>query len=432
MKRNTNAQLRQRDTIASTVVVSKRQGYLLSSVLILIALSSGAQVVTLEEAIEVVSRQNPMLTPFETRAQALSISAEGAKSWMAPMVGVGTFMTPYPGQEVMDMDKGSVMVSVEQQIPSAGRLNATSKYLASQANIQRAARLRQLNLLRTETRMTYFRWLVSEKRRGVLKEDLQHLELMQKLAEVRYPYNQGSLGEIYKLTGKIAEANNKIDLNESDIREARSRLLSLMNLPDNNSLLIDTTTVIAPATLSDSAGLYARRSDILELNQRIHATELGRSAQLAQGKPEIKLRFDHMQPLGDGMPKQFTAMAMVSIPIAPWSSRMYKSEARAMEYDIQAMKEERVAIMNEYSGRLTGMSHKLQAMQKQLLGYRQSILPALEKNFQTTLLAYEENRAQLTMVLDGWEALNMMEFAYFEKLESYYTLIADYEKELEL
>jgi hypothetical protein len=31
----------------------------------------------------------------------LDTYAEGAKSWMAPMVGVGTFMTPYPKQTLM-------------------------------------------------------------------------------------------------------------------------------------------------------------------------------------------------------------------------------------------------------------------------------------------------------------------------------------------
>ena len=65
------------------------------------------------------------------------------------------------------------------------------------------------------------------------------------------------------------------------------------------------------------------------------------------------------------------------------------------------------------------------------MGYRQTIIPALEKNFRTSLLAYEENRGQLAMVLDGWEALNMIQLEYFEKLEAFYKMVAEYEKELE-
>jgi cobalt-zinc-cadmium efflux system outer membrane protein len=392
-----------------------------------------AQVMTLDETIETIARNNPMLKQYESKAQAMDIYAEGAKSWMAPMVGVGTFMTPYPGQNAEEMNKGSIMFSVEQQIPNAGRQKATTQYMQSQSAIQRTVGQRQLNALRGTARMAYYQWLAAEKKRATLNANIKTLELMRQLAEVRYPYNQGSLGDVYKLSGKIAEAQNMLTENEGNIGQARATLIALMNLPHDTSLMIDTTVSVTvhPESI-DTAALYQRRSDLRELDQRIISMELNRTAQQAQAKPEFKLRFDHMQPLGDNMPKQFTAMAMISIPIAPWSSRMYKAESRGMLYEIQGMKEEREAVVVETTGKLAGMSKQLQSMDHHLMGYRQSIIPALEKNFRTTLLAYEENRGQLSMVLDGWEALNMMQLEYFEKLETYYNMVAEYEKELEL
>jgi hypothetical protein len=47
------------------------------------------------------------------------------------------------------------------------------------------------------------------------------------------------------------------------------------------------------------------------------------------------------------------------------------------------------------------------------------------------MLAYEENREQLPMVIDAWEAMNMAQLEYLEKLENYYNMIVNYEKELE-
>jgi hypothetical protein len=47
------------------------------------------------------------------------------------------------------------------------------------------------------------------------------------------------------------------------------------------------------------------------------------------------------------------------------------------------------------------------------------------------MLAYEENREQLPMVIDGWEALNMAQMEYLNKTEAYYKMIVSYEKELE-
>jgi outer membrane protein TolC len=395
------------------------------------ALTSLGQVVTLDETIETISRNHPRLQQLETRAQALDAYAEGARSWMAPMVGVGTFMTPYPGQNAEEMNKGAIMFSIEQTVPSPGRLKTSSDYMRSQSAIQRSTVQQQRNTLRTEARMAYYRWLAAEKKRSALSASARTLTLMKQLAEVRIPYNQGSIGDVYKLNAKLAETENELTANEANIGQVRAQLLALMNLPTETPLMID-TTLLVHADMADTAGLVQRRSDLRELDLRIASMQLNRTAQLAQAKPELKIRFDHMQPLGENMPKQFTAMAMISIPIAPWSSRMYKAESKGMLLDIQAMKDERAAVMLETSGKLAGLSKQLQSMDHHLMGYRQSIIPALEKNFRAAMLAYEENRGQLATVLEGWEALNMMQLEYYNTLEEYYTMVAEYEKELEL
>jgi outer membrane protein, heavy metal efflux system len=122
---------------------------------------------------------------------------------------------------------------------------------------------------------------------------------------------------------------------------------------------------------------------------------------------------------------------MVSIPIAPWSSKMYKSEVKGMQYDIAAMKKGREAILIETKGMLAGMASQLARMKQQLQNYEKKIIPALKKNYQTLMLAYEENREQLPMVIDAWEALNMSEMEYIEKNQEYFNMIVSYEKQLE-
>ncbi|MGC3944995.1 MAG: TolC family protein [Chryseolinea sp.] len=400
---------------------------------LLCAANVSAQVVTLDETFETIARNNPQLKQYESKAQAMDLYATGARSWMAPMVGAGTFMTPYPGQDAMEMDKGAIMFSLEQQIPNPGRLKATSAFMLSQSAIQRTAGQRQLNALRAEARVAYYQWLVAEKKRMALEGSGNTLDLMRKLAEVRYPYNKGSLTDIYKLEAKISTIQNDLAANNGNIEQARARLLALMNLPLSTVIMIDTTLEVhAHASATDTAGFNTRRSDLRELDQRIASMELNRAAQLAQAKPDFRIRFDHMQPLGDNVPKQFTAMAMVSIPIAPWSSRMYKAQSKGMQYEIQSMREERAAMITETIGKLAGMTKQLQSMEHHLMGYKQTIMPALEKNFQASMLSYEENRGSLAAVLDGWEAMNMIQLEYFETLEEYYKMVTEYEKELEL
>lgn len=393
-----------------------------------------AQVISLDSVLRTIDLQNPMLKEYDNKVKALNTYTEGAKSWMAPMVGAGTFMTPYPNQMLMDeRDKGSLMFSFEQEIPNPGKLKANQKYFASRASVEEQGRAYQFNQLRAEAKTYYYQWLVDEEKLQVLRENERIIELMLKLARIRYPYNQGTLGNIYKTEGRQSEIQNMILMTEGDIEEKQYRLKMLMNHAPETTIMVDTSMAITyePASIQfDTAALSNQRSDVRQIEKTIEVMKFNQEVQRSQAKPDFKVRFDHMQPLGD-MPTQFTAMAMVSIPIAPWSSKMYKSEVKGMQYDIEAMKRGREAILIEARGMLAGMSAQLNRMQKQLDNYSTRIIPALRKNYQTVMLAYEENREQLTVVIDAWEALNMSQMEYLEKLSEYYTMIVSYEKELE-
>lgn len=405
---------------------------LLILLLLLTSLPSFGQQMTLDSLLTVIRTNNPMLEVYDKRVQAMAAYTEGATSWMAPMAGVGTFMTPYPGQEMMeDGDKGMLMFSVEQKIPNPAKQRAKKELYQSRAAIEQATQRVTYNQLRAEAKILYYQWLVLEKKMKVLQENASIMEMMKKLAEIRYPYSEGSLSNIYKAEGRLYEVQNRILMTASDIEQKNIMLNTLMDIPVETRYQIDTTTVNVGAILAsiDTANLADRRSDILRLENTIHTMQLNTKLMSYEAKPDFSIRFDHMQPYGAMMPNQFTAMAMVSIPIAPWSSKMYKSQVRGMNYEIEAMQEARESILNEAQGMLSSMAAEIRKMQQQLINYDTKIIPALQKNYQTVMLAYEENNEALPIVIDAWEALNMAQMEYLDKMENYYLMIVDYEKE---
>jgi cobalt-zinc-cadmium efflux system outer membrane protein len=272
-----------------------------------------------------------------------------------------------------------------------------------------------------------------EKKLKVLNDNQRIVVLMLDLARIRYPYNQGSLGNIYKAEGRLYEVQNMILETNSEIEEKGFRLKALMNDHTNRVLKVDSTTRVSfdpNKLLYDTASLVSNRSDVQQINRSIRVMQQNQLLQQAQAKPDFRIRYEHMQPVGD-MPMQFSLMAMVSIPIVPWASKMYKSESAGMNYEIEAMKKEQQGILLESKGMLIGMATQLKRMQQQLTNYQDKIIPALRKNYETVMLAYEENREQLPIVIDGWEAWNMAELEYLEKLQNYYSMIVRYEKEIE-
>jgi outer membrane protein, heavy metal efflux system len=145
----------------------------------------------------------------------------------------------------------------------------------------------------------------------------------------------------------------------------------------------------------------------------------------------VRLRYDHMTPVDRVMPRMFSIGAMVSLPMVPWASRMYKAEIKGMQQDIRAMQQEREAMLNEAQGMAAGMLAELRNLRLQLDNYQQRIIPALRRNYQALLIGYEQNKGELPVVIDGWESLNMAQMEYLERLQLYYQTLVAYEREVE-
>lgn len=399
-------------------------------------LAQQQQILTLDSVLQRISTSNPMLQMYTSKADAANTYAEGAKSWMAPMVGGGVFMAPYPGTEVMEeRDKGAWMISAEQEIPNPIKLRTREKYMKSRAGIEQATKEVTYNQLRAQAKTAYYNWVVLEKKQQVLKDNERIMEFMLKLARIRYPYSQGKLGSIYKAEARLHEVQNMQEMTATQIRQQNVQLNILMNMPKDLQYRIDTTVaLIDPAhqhTNLDTTYLTSARSDVRRLDKTIESMRLNVELEKQQRLPDFKLRFDHMYPRDNMMPQQFTAMGMVSIPIAPWSSRMYKANTKAMNLEIAAMQQEREAVLNEAEGMVQSMLLELSALHHHVEKYKAKILPALQKNYDVTMLSYEQNSAQLPEVIDAWEALNMAKMEYLNNLQELYLMVVNYEKEIE-
>jgi outer membrane protein TolC len=134
---------------------------------------------------------------------------------------------------------------------------------------------------------------------------------------------------------------------------------------------------------------------------------------------------------GAGMPNQFMLLGMISIPIAPWSSKMYKANVQGMGKEIEAMKYERTTLLNELHGMASSEANEIRTLTQQIEIYKTRIVPALKKNYETLMIAYEENKEELPVVIDAWETLNATEMQYLDTVQKYYETIVSYEKILE-
>ncbi len=407
---------------------------LFAAVLLLQLQALGQESLTLDTILNRIDQNNAYLKAFNSRAKSISVQAQGAKAWMPPMIGAGTYMTPYPRQgQVVEQDKGALMFSLEQEIPNPAKLNRKQEYQRSLSSVEIEGRENAFNDLRFTARKLYYQWLVAEKRMEVVQENDRILLTLKKLARIRYSYNKGNLSSIYAAEAKLFDVENMQMLLESEIRKKQIGLNTLMNRPAQEVFKIDTSTEVKfnPLAGIDTSYLSQSRSEIRKIDKNIASMKLNTEAAKAEARPDLRIRFDHMANRDAMMPAQFTAMAMISIPIAPWSAKGYRSEVKAMQLNIEAMKNERRARLIETENIIQSMLSDLMVMEHHLDNYQQKIIPALRKSFDASHIAYEENQSDLPTVIRAWEELNMARMKYLDEMENYYLMIAEYEKEIE-
>jgi len=78
------------------------------------------------------------------------------------------------------------------------------------------------------------------------------------------------------------------------------------------------------------------------------------------------------------------------------------------------------------------MNTELSNLKKQYTISEKSIIPSLRKNYDTSVLAWQNNTGDLFLVLDAWEALNMAQMDALNKLQSILSTQVEIEKQLEI
>jgi outer membrane protein, heavy metal efflux system len=387
------------------------------------------QILKLDSIITVIEK-NPRIQVYGERINSLNAYAKGAGSWEAPQVSGGFWMTPYNFKDNPNM--GMLMISGQQMIPNPGKLKAKEKYMqgmssteAYMQNVDRQDMIRQAKSL-------YYEWVILKKKKKVLEESEELLNLLIKTAEIEYTYNQQNLARAYKARSELYQLNNNQSIIMQEIKQKNTELNVLMNIAGNFVFDVDTSYNFIPYELSptDSATIINTRSDIKQLNESIRIADLKQSIELNKRKPDFGIRYDHMYGFGNSA-NLFTIMGMVTIPIAPWAAKEYKANVAGLNFEKSMIKKQQEVIYNEVYGKLNSIKINLANKKKQLELYDKNIIPALQKNYKATLLSYQHREDDMFMVLDAWQALIMARTEYFDKVNEILQLQIGYEREIE-
>jgi outer membrane protein, heavy metal efflux system len=391
--------------------------------------------ISLEKLLQQVETNYPSIIQYQYSIQSIQAKADGAKAWMPPTFSTGIMRFPYDFSMLKEkndpMNQAGIAFSVEQMIPNPSKLNAKKSYISSLAEIEKSKSEWTKNELRREAKILYYNRYVTEKKQRILKESEEILQLLITTSEEKFTNNQSQLQTIYKAKARLAELKNMLVMLNSVIAESNIGLNTLMLRDANTPFQID--TLISPSNylfnIADTVSI-SNRSDITALDKYIQSMKLEQKVMRTSARPDFGIRAEHAQMFG--MPSQWSVMGMVTIPIVPWSSKMYSSEVKSIGFQIQSMEREKETMQLMASKMLAEKTAMLNYENEQYQSYTKNIVPAYENNLQANLLAYKQNTGDFFVLLDAWEMLLMKKMEAYDKLFNILKLEAEYEYEREI
>lgn len=413
----------------------KNKYYIAVSCLILSTTNLVAQRLSLEEVLTTIKANNPQLKMYDADIQSMDAAAKGARSWMPPEINTGFFMTPYNTKmwkaDGMSPGMGSYMIGFTQMFPNASRQKADANYMNAMSSVEAENKKYTINQLNALAKTNYYQWLVLDKQTKIIKENLLLLEYMIKSMEIRYQYNMDKLPTYYKAKSSYNEMQSMEVMLQNNIAQKRIVLNTLMVRDKNTLFEIDSNYTVKDfdVLISDTALLAQNRSDVKAIEKTIELNQLKMETEKSKLLPEFGIKYDHMFAFGE-VPQQFSLMGMVTLPM-PWSVKMNKSNMNSIKIKNESLEWQKQMILNEASGMITGMQTELTTLKKQYDIAEKSIIPALRRNYDTAVLAWQNNTGDLFVVLDAWEALNMAQMEKLNKLQAILNTQVEIEKQLE-
>ena len=403
--------------------------------MILSATNLAAQTLSLDNVLSTIKTNNPQLKMYDADIQSMDAAAKGARSWMAPQIETGFFMTPYNTQmwkaNEMNPGMGNYMLGVTQMIPNASKLNANENLMKAMSSVENENKNYTLNQLNALAKTYYYEWITIKKKIKIAQDNIQLLEYMIKSMEIRYQYNMDKLPSYYKAKSQLATLQSMIVMLENDVSQRKYMLNTLMARNKNEELEIDSNYEIKDFNLfeTDLSSYINNRSDIKAIDKTKDINKLKTEVERVATRPEFGVKYDHMFAFGD-QPQQFSLMGMITIPM-PYSTKMNKANMESYRIKNESLDWQKQMIANEASGMIKGMNAEFLNLKKQYQITQDNIIPALKRNYDTAILAWQNNTGDLFIALEAWEAMNMTQIDALDKLKSILTTQVEIEKQLE-
>jgi outer membrane protein TolC len=369
-------------------------------------------------------KANPGLQAARSRARGAEARISQAGAWEDPQAGVEFFATPItsanPFKDGMETD-----YFIQQMIPLFGKKGLMSDAASAGARMAEQTVFAAEHNLRADVKKTYAMLFSAQRRIDVNTGNQRLLTQIVESARVKYSVGLVTQGDVLKVQVELARLQNDRAGLEEELVNATAMMNAMRNVPAAAPIgrVADVPLAKVSETFEDLlARALESRSELRSMNYELEMNKAELAASERERVPDLMVRGMYKQMM-EGT-DQWAAMLSINIPFVPWAGGKYSGKieenalaARATELSLAEMR-------NMIQAEVREMWAKTSSKWQQIERFRQVILPQADQSLQSTLAAYETNRADFLSLLDSYRMVQMLKMDYYMLVGEYSATVA--------
>lgn len=397
--------------------------------LFLFLLTGTGQAQTLDSLISSLIRNHPDLKSALAEQEIARAKQLQSGAWEPPKAGVEFFNAPVSGFPNPLKDQQELDYSISQMIPFPGKLSAMKEAAGFNSDmIGHGLQVRQNQLIR-QLKKAWNDLVLADELIRITEDSFQNLKRAAEIASRQYANGQSPLAPVLSLQTALSMKENDLAMAKSDRMMTEAMVNQLAGRPAELAIRTESSDIPHFAGWT-----FTRLADLAEENQpELKQMSAGMMMASAEKKaaereyyPDFEIKGQYKQMLE--MDKDYwSLMVGISIPVAPWSSGSAEgkvAEASARENQTRFNKESARQMIRSQVRQFLA---KAESEHHHLMEFQEVIIPQATFSLESTLTAYQNGKAEFSMVMDAIRMQLEAESGYQTAKKAYLNALTDLE-----
>jgi outer membrane protein TolC len=374
-------------------------------------------------------KNNPQLKSLQYKINVSEKRSESVKTLPAPNFSVEFSQVPLSSIDIWNQSVSNNF-SLSQMFPLGGKLNSMAEVERKNTLIEgNNYEIYKINLIASIKSSYYSIWL-TERKIEIQKKNITLLKDLIKSIESSFYTNRLNQADLLTLQSEIASNETQLLIYEKE-KEAQIYILNKLlgrNLDSKDLYTVkeistDSTLIESKLeellaesnpTLQKMSSMIEMNKAMIEANNRELIPDLmvqGMLMRMPRGM--ILTSKSNLLMLNTKTETMYSLMFSINLPFAPWSINKFKRKEEELYAGIKSIEYEKSDMQREMISELKSMLVKFQTANDLLKLYSEKVIPIYNQAAESQLIAYQNNKATITTVIDSYRMLLMQEMNYY-------------------